>query len=327
MIGSDQALLVTGGTGLLGAHVLRALDAHDMWERVFVGSRREPSATSMAFRKGRHWHLDLGDEIALPIGLDTVMHIAGEKLDVDRMWEINHAGTRRLIDAAAKAGVQRFVYVSSVGVYGAPKHAGLVDESSPRTPGDIYEKSKDAGETAVREMCPRLGMNFVVVQPTNVISHASGHSYPLLGLISAIKTDRFAFFGAREAWVNYVHVESAAAAIVFAARSARDSGTYIANTPARLVDLVGWVADELGVAAPRRRIPAWLGASAGVAGSALRRVAGRGMPFDSQRYLELTNTTRYCGDGLARELGFKYPVGIETGVRRLVNAYREERRL
>ena len=63
------------------------------------------------------------------------------------------------------------------------------------------------------------------------------------------------------------------------------------------------------------------------AGSIMERLAGRGMPFNAERYLELTNTTKYDGESAANALGVEYPIGIENTVRRLVRAYRSEGRL
>jgi nucleoside-diphosphate-sugar epimerase len=164
-------------------------------------------------------------------------------------------------------------------------------------------------------------MEFVVLQPTNIIGHVPGYTYPLLGLISTIKTRRFSYFGTHDTWVNYVDVEDVAAAIKVAVRSGRVASTYIVNTPARLVDLVDWISDAIGVTVPSRRMPAWLGASAGAACSVLQRVVSRPLSFSAERYRELTNTTRYDDSALRRELGFVYPIGIEAAVRRLALAY------
>lgn len=320
-------VLITGGTGLVGSRLLRALSVEVSQRPVFVASRGKLPSDDRSAPLHRHWHVDLNDPITLPRNLHTVIHIAGEKRDAQRMWGVNHRGTERLLEAAAKSGVHRFVYLSSVGVYGAHKHAGLVDESHARTPNNVYEASKNAGETVVQEVCTRLGMEFVVVQPSNVLGYLPGRVYPLMGLMSTIKSGRFAFFGANDVWVNYIDVDDVAAAIAVATRSGRHGATYIVNTPARLADLVGWVAQALGVSVPDRHVPTWVGAWAGSAGSAYQRISGRHAPFNSERYLELTNTTRYEGDALHRELGFDYPVGIEAAVRRLVLAYRGERRL
>lgn len=327
MTASDQSLLVTGGSGTLGSRVLRVLAAAEAAPSIVIGSRSEPAALPTALMGGRHWPLDLERDIVLPEGIATVLHIAGEKRDEKRMWEINDAGTRRLIAAAARAGVRRLVHISSVGVYGAPPRTELVDTAHARTPRNVYEASKNAAEAAVRELCPRLGIEFMVVQPTNVLAPSVGVSYPLLGLMSAIQSGRFAYLGRHDAWLNYVHVDDVASAIAAVVASGTNGATYIVNTPARMSVLAGWIADELGVPAPTRRFPAWLGALAGQAGSALQRAARRSMPFTTERYAELTNATRYEDVALREALGLRYPIGIEAAVRSLVVSYRAEGRL
>jgi len=319
-------VLVTGGNGLIGTHLIRLLGSDSVQRQVIVASRSVSSDCRISANVAR-WPMELTDEIVLPPNVRTVIHIAGEKRDVDRMWAVNHRGTARLVEAAARVGVRRFVHLSSVGVYGAPRHAGLVDASHERTPNNAYEASKNAGELAARELCALRGVEFVVIQPTNVLGYVPGRMYPLLGLMSTIKSGRFAYFGETKAWVNYVDVEDVAAAIAAAERSGADQATYIVNTPALLGDMVDWIAQAVGVPAPHRRIPRWIGASAGFGGSLYQRLTGRSAPFSSERYRELTNTTRYHGDHLPNELGLEYPVGIETAVRRLVAAYRRDGRL
>src|SRR5207237_8839894 len=137
-------------------------------------------------------------------------------------------------EAAAEAGAQRFVLPSSVGVYGAPPHAGLVDERHAHTPQNAYEVSKDAGERAVRERCAALGIACVVLQPSNVVGLVPGRNYSLLGLVRMVARGWFRHVGHGAAWVNYVAVEDVAAALVALARRDAPAGTYIVNTPAPL---------------------------------------------------------------------------------------------
>jgi len=323
----QSTVLVTGGSGFLGSQVLRALQAKGQSRQVLVASRGEPAVSGSMPPSVQHLRLDLADEFVLPAGLHTIIHIAGEKRDETRMEAVNHHGTRRLVEAAVQAGVRRFVYVSSVGVYGACPHAGLVTESFPHTARNLYEKSKDAGEACVRKLCSQFGMEFVVLQPSNVIGAVPGRSYPLLGLMTMVLNDRFAWFGAADPWVNYVAVEDMAAAVVIAADQAPSGHTFIINTPERLSHVIGWISDELGVAAPQRRLPLWLGRVAAGVGNAVARVLGRSMPINRERLLELTNTTQYDGSALKRAVGFDYPLGVQEMIHGLVKTYRREGKL
>jgi nucleoside-diphosphate-sugar epimerase len=242
------------------------------------------------------------------------------------MDEVNHLGAARLVDAAARAGARRFVHLSSVGVYGAPKHAGVIDELREHRPANAYERSKDAGERAVRERCAANAMACVVLQPSNVIGWSQAR--PLLGLMRIVAKGWFRYFGQTEAWVNYVGVEDVAGALIAEAREGHDDdATYIVNTPVPLRRMVDWIAAELAIRPPGKRWPYPAGVALAAAGALGRSVLARELPFSPERLRELTNTTRYEGSAISRGLGFDYPQGIEATLRKLVRAYRDEGRL
>lgn len=313
-------ILITGASGFIGTAVLADLRERDPGRDVILAGRSGPCGS-----EATHWPLDLAaHELDLPPGIDVVLHLAGEKRDPDRMVQVNHLGALRLVDAAARAGARRFVHLSSVGVYGVPKHSGLVSESFPRAPRNAYEASKDAGERAVRERCAALELTCVVLQPSNVVGVVPGRSYPLLGLARMVGRGWFRHVGRGNAWSNYVPVEDVAAALVTAAIGEATDGVYIVNTPAPLRSVVEWIAEELGATVPQSRVPLWVGAAAAGVGGAGRMLMRRELPFSPERFLELTNTTRYDGSAITRDLGFGYPLGIEAAIRGMMRRYRTE---
>lgn len=321
-----RAWLVTGSSGFIGSALLRALQADAPQQRVWLASRHALQPEQPVWRP---WKLDLAaPALVLPEGLHTVLHLAGEKRDAARMPAINHVAALRLVEAAAQVGARRFVHLSSVGVYGAPRHAGVVTEACPHAPRGPYEASKDAGERAVRERCAALGLACVVLQPSNVVGVVTevdgvlGRSLPLLGLVRMVARGWFRHFGRREAWANYVAVEDVAAALLAAASHGAADGVFIVNTPAPLAHFVGWAADELGLPPPRARLPWWVGAVAAGAGAVGSKLLQRSLPFNPARFGEVTNTTRYDGTALQHGLGFNYPLGIEAALRAMVRQYR-----
>src|ERR1019366_6324249 len=112
--------------------------------------------------------LDLSKSIELHSSPDIVFHIAGEKRDESRMWDVNLEGTRRLVGWSAEHGVKRFVYLSSVAVYGARKNSGVIDQDTLKRPQNTYGASMNAAENYVREHCSKYGIEYVILQPSNV---------------------------------------------------------------------------------------------------------------------------------------------------------------
>ena len=324
-----SVLLLTGASGLLGQQIALALADSVGSGRLWVASRT-PSASAvagLAALSSRQLAIDLADPaLELPANIGTLIHAAGEKSDPVRMTAVNHTGTRRLAEAAARAGVRRFVHVSSVGVYGAGARAGSVDPSFPKHPRNLYESSKAAGEASVREVCNRSGMEWVVLQPSNVVAALAVHAAPLLGLLSAIQRRRFTWFGAGDGWLNYIAVEDVAAAVVEAALHGPADATFILNTPQRLEQVVQWCVQLLALPVPSRRVPLWAGRAAAGVGDAAASL-GWSLPLDSNRLRELTTTTHYDGSALHRATGFEYPLGVQAMLARLVGRYRREGRL
>lgn len=319
-----SAVLITGATGFVGGHFLGRLGDENPQLSVYVGQRQSAHADTMLGGGTHPVSLDLSSQLYLQLSVDIVFHIAGEKRDEGLMWEVNFEGTRRLLEWSAAQGVRRFVYLSSVGVYGASKNAGLVEAEAPKHPQNVYESSKSAAEDLVREKCGEYGMEYVILQPSNVIGWVEGKAYPLLGLMRMIKRGLFTYFGSQDTCFNYVAVEDVASALVAATAPSAANRAFIINSPVSMRQFVGWIAQELGVVPPARCLPAMFGRAAAVLADALSGVTGKSIPFGRERFDELTNTTRYDGSPACDVLGNVYALGIESSVRQLVRRYKKE---
>jgi UDP-glucuronate 4-epimerase len=161
-----KAVLVTGGAGFIGSHLVDRLLAEgrevvgiDAFTGYYSRRRKERNLES-ASRKGG-FRLVEGDLLDLDLdglvrGVDGIVHLAGEP-GVRRSWggalrrylERNVVSTERLLEAAWRNGVPRFVYASSSSVYGSdPGHP--VDEDYPRRPTSPYGLSKLAAEELIQ---------------------------------------------------------------------------------------------------------------------------------------------------------------------------------
>ena len=147
-------VLVTGASGFVGVNLVEALRARNH-EVVEFSIDRGGDVTDTAKLQG------------LMKGVDAIWHGAAitagaerEKREAARIFEVNTLATIRALDAAAKAGVRRFIYPSSSAVYGATAFEGTgpVGEDEPLRPFNLYGISKVAAERAVLHLGPALGV-------------------------------------------------------------------------------------------------------------------------------------------------------------------------
>lgn len=324
MSGEYSKILVTGGSGFVGRKLLDNLVDRTPFDALYIAVRHASKESGVLNNKISFLNFNLSSSINFETPVDLVLHVAGEKKCENQMWEVNVEGTRRLLDWSAEHGVKRFVYLSSVGVYGARKNAGIVVEKTAKFPANTYEFTKSAAEDLVRQKCRQHGIEYVILQPSNVIGWSDGKAYPLLGLMKMIQRGWFIYFGKVDTCFNYVAVEDVASAIVDAIAPSAADQTFIINTPVPMKIFVRWIADELGVVPPTRRVPALVGRTIAALADVLGILTGKSIPFGKARYTELTNTTCFDGSFVCDVLGDVYSLGIELAVRQLVRRYREE---
>jgi nucleoside-diphosphate-sugar epimerase len=170
-----SALFVTGGSGFIGRRFLGTLDG-DRWERVQCLSRSQrwlgPEARERVnLRVVTADLLDVDRYLPSLAGCDTVVHLAATTGKAARAeyFRVNTEGTRAVLEASRRAGVARFLYVSSI----AARFAG---ESLY-----YYAESKRRAEEAVRAS----GLSFTIVRPTIVIGKG-GASWESLSRLAAL---------------------------------------------------------------------------------------------------------------------------------------------
>ncbi|MFF3849726.1 NAD-dependent epimerase/dehydratase family protein [Streptomyces sp. NPDC002328] len=149
-------MVLTGATGFIGSHALRALCALPAGPgrpRVRALVRRVPEdAAGLPVEWVRG---DLGDPAGLRglcEGARTVVHLASYVGGDERLCEaVNVDGTRALMAEAARAGVRRVVHLSTAAVYGAGPHRGVAVGEAPAEPVSAVSRSRLAGEAYARE--------------------------------------------------------------------------------------------------------------------------------------------------------------------------------
>ena len=172
----NKKILVTGGAGFIGSHLVDALaEANQVTVVDNLSSGKlenlktllEGSDTSFIKADVS----DLGRMKELVKESDVIFHLAVQCLrlslrDPYLVHEVNASGTLNMCQAALEAGVQRFIYVSSSEVYGTAKTVPM-NEDHPLVPTTPYGASKLAGEAYARSYFLSFGLPVVVVRPFN----------------------------------------------------------------------------------------------------------------------------------------------------------------
>jgi nucleoside-diphosphate-sugar epimerase len=163
--------LVTGASGFVGTHLVRRLAASG-WPVRAAAHRGWPDAPP-GVELVQVGELGPSTEWTPALeGVDVVFHLAGRahvltEGSADPAGEfqrVNAAGTARLAAAAARAGLRRIVFASTIGVHGERTEGIAFDESSPVAPASDYARSKADAEEALRAECGR-GLEFVILRP------------------------------------------------------------------------------------------------------------------------------------------------------------------
>ena len=254
---------VTGGTGFVGAHIVRALaDRDDDVRVVYRDPDRLKALRGVKYRRAKCDVLDYKSMRRALRGIDVLFHVAGNVASnpVQSVWELNAEGPVVAVEAAAAEGVRRVVLTSTISAIGTANGNGPADESTRYPEGWLgltYPDSKHAGERAALEAAERHGIDVVVVNPAYVLGVPVD---PRQGCDTSTRTIanylRGRLPGVLDAPMNFVDVEDVAAGELLAAEHGNPGERYIlGGVNLRWAELIDRVAELSGVRYPIMVLP------------------------------------------------------------------------
>ena len=320
-------VVLTGASGYTGGRLLQALRARGDEVSALV---RAPSVTPALRSSGaRLVEGDLSDASAverLLQGADAVLHVAAVYRTAghpDSYYrEVNVGGTGRLLEAAARRGVQRFVHTSTVGVHGHVANPPA-DETTPLAPGDIYQQTKLEAEALAFSFHRTRGVPVAVVRPGAI--YGPGETR-LLKLFRAIARGRYAVVGSGHSCYHPVYIDDLVAGFLLALDRPEAVGeAFLIAGPRYLSqdELASLIARHTGGRVLPFHIPAAPIQLLGDVVEALCVPLGLEPPLHRRRVDFWTKSRAFSIEKARRLLGYAPRVDVEEGIARTAAWYRE----
>jgi nucleoside-diphosphate-sugar epimerase len=322
-------ILVTGGTGFTGTALVRRLlaDGHS----VVALDYKEGLAAGELKRRGAEiviGSVTSRDVVARAMqGVDIVHHLAAafRELNVPEKhyYEVNVEGTRNVLTAAARAGVQKVIYCSTCGVHGNIDDPPA-DENAPIQPADYYQQTKYEAEPFVREW-NRRGLRTTILRPAAI--YGPGDPERFFMIFKRVARGVFPMFGDGKTLYHPLYIDNLVDAFIAAMPPDVGNGEAYLIADEKYIEieqLVKAVASALGVSVT---IPHYPLAPLIVAGHVCEMICkpfGVAPPIFPRRVDWYRQNRAFDTAKAKRELGYKPLVGLTEGLARTADWYRAE---
>ena len=292
-------ILITGGTGFVGNEVVRLLIKKKKRVRLLV---RDAKKARKLFPRADIIQGELTDKRIIREalkGVGKVMHLAGMvsyKASWNDLYNTNVLLTKNLLDEAKKAKVKKFIFSSSVGVYGHQE--GLVTEKSPVKHTTLYGKSKYQAE----QLLAKSGLPYVAFRIAPVFGAGS------TAWIKAIRMfDKGFGIPQTDNKTHMIHVSDVAGAFYLALNKGRGVYNIAGKSQVSVMSLCSKIIKNLGK--PYKTVPFWLAKIL----VAFAGASGDFNAFVQQRHYDYSNAKK--------ELGYKPKAVFDKEVERMVEWY------
>jgi len=310
-----EKVLITGISGFIGKNLYNSIknEGYD----IFLSSRDTsvlPKEYSNSFRI-IDW--DLEKENILHDKIDILVHLAAEKKNTDKMWQVNFLGTKKLVVAAIKSGVKKIIFLSTVSIYNIEKYK-IIHESFDEYSTNPYGISKLAAENFIREICENNNIDFTIIRPTDVIGL---EKKSFLSLVKSVQKGYFYYFGDyKKIKTNYLAIEDLCQCIIYFIKN-KYNNDFIINDSVELYSIINRISKSLKVESPKLSLPKLLGLSVSTICDYSQNLTKYKLPFNSSRYNELTNLTIFSSAKLDKNTTFNHKHSLLNKIEELTKFY------
>ena len=324
-------ILVTGGNGFVGRHLVSALREAGDTVRVLALPEEETAWLQDSGFDVYRGDIRRPETLPAPMrGVEGVVHLAA-MMDVWRPLEhyvaVNVTGTENVCAAALAAGVRRLVHMSSSSVYGTAL-GRTADETFPLAPfHDPYPLTKAEGDRVVQRMIVEDRLPAVIIRPDQIFG--PGDQLHFARMAERLRLGKGVIVGSGRNALPLVYVTDVVQGLLLALKQERAVGhayNITADHPLTQREFVEAVAQEIGVKPPRLRVPYHALYAAGCAAERVATLARsrRRPPITRLGVAFFGTDSRQAIDKARRELGYRPRVALREGVRLSAAWYRAQ---
>lgn len=330
---SDNLLLITGATGLVGSHVAELAHQKGIPTRALV---RSASNTALLDQWGvEKIEGDMTDADSMRkavAGAATIVHCAAKVGDwgpVEEYREVNVRGLEELLQAVAENGaLKRFIHVSSLGVYEARDHQGT-DESEPPNLSAIdgYTRTKAEAENVVQQHIREHNLPAVTLRPGFIYGPRDRTVFPKL--LQKLKSGEFRFLGSSDKMMNNTYVGNLVAAISLAIQDDAAVGEAFNITDGELVSkrrFMTTITRLAGYDEPTKTVPIGLARGLTTVLEGTWKLLGKKeAPILSQARIKMLGLNLdFSTEKAKRDLGYKPPFEFDDAMQTTIDWFRDE---
>lgn len=328
-------ILLTGASGFIGSHLLDYLiDTVKIPERSLHLIVRNPKKLH---RSGK-FVIHIGDlrdtafvKQTLKHSFDTIFHLAavsgfgGTTLKDYR--EGNVLFMDNLLAAINPKHIQKFIFFSTIAVYGLPSGVGDIlnwDETHPHTFSEMYGQAKEEAEQKLKEYASRHHLPYSIIRPSSV--YGPRDSGQLFGLIKAIDKGYFFIIGNGKNKMDFVFVKDLIRGSYQAALSTKKQSEYIlgSGNPVSLTNITDLIAKELGKESRFLHVPTSFALPLSYATQFIGNITHLPVPLFPSRVKILTSTYYFSIKKAQKDLSYAPTISVQEGIQKTIEWYKNQ---
>lgn len=321
-----ETVLVTGGKGFLGGHLVSQLEAEGKKVRILARSHHK---TAKDEGKDIVWG-DIRDPEAVDravSGVDYVIHVVSNFRQGGSDDKVAHAtnveGTLNLLSAAKKHGVKHLIHCSTIGVHGTVLEIPA-NEDTAFNPTDLYQETKLIAEKKVWEFHKETGLPITVIRPISLFGPGD---LRMLKLFKMIQQGKFFIVGKGEVLFHPAYIDDVVRGFMMCLNNEKAVGeTFIIGGDRYLTlnELCQIIADELNVAPPSLKLPMAPVLAAATLCEKVCAPFGIEPPLHRRRVSFFQNNRAFSIQKVKDKLGYEPHYSLQDTIHKTAQWYKQE---